>query len=95
MTGAFSEAASADEAAAQVDSPPVPAICVRHHGPVYSPNLSQRYRLQIAARGIQLACAAQLVERMNELTACGCRENLAKIDHLSRALLSVRNKFYW
>ena len=27
----------------------------------------KQYRLRVAVRGIQLACAAQLIERMNEL----------------------------
>ena len=36
-------------------------------------------------RGIQLACAAQLIERMNEL-ALRFRENKPKIDRLRKVL---------
>lgn len=50
----------------------------------------KQYRLQVTARGIQLACAAQIVERMNEL-ATSYRENKTKINRLQKALVLMRN----
>ena len=50
----------------------------------------KQYRLQVAARGIRLACAAQIVERMNEL-ATGYRQNKTKIARLRQALVMVRS----
>ena len=45
----------------------------------------KQYKLRIAVRGIQQACAAQLIERMNEL-AHQFRENKPKIDRLRKVL---------
>lgn len=50
----------------------------------------KQYKLRVTARGIQLACAAQLVERMNEL-ATRYGENRAKIDRLRQALFLIKS----
>ncbi len=45
----------------------------------------KQYKLRVAVRGIQLVCAAQLIERMNEL-ALHFRDNKPKIDRLRKVL---------
>ena len=50
----------------------------------------KQYKLRVAVRGIQLACAAQLIERMNELSL-HFRDNKPKIDRLGK-VLEIVNK---
>ena len=49
---------------------------------------AKHYKLRVAVRGIQLACAAQLIERMNELSL-HFRDNKPKIDRRRKVLECV------